>query len=32
VAVIVRSFGHATTQTRAAVPYERFLELAKGAA
>lgn len=32
VAVIVRSFGHATTETWGAVPYERFLQLAREAA
>jgi uncharacterized protein with GYD domain len=30
VALLVRSFGHATTETWVATPWERFLELAKG--
>jgi uncharacterized protein with GYD domain len=30
VALIVRSFGHATTETWMATPWERFAELAKG--
>ncbi len=29
VAVIIRSFGHATTETWAATPWERFRELAR---
>ncbi|MBI2942092.1 MAG: GYD domain-containing protein [Chloroflexi bacterium] len=32
VAVIVRSFGHATTEIWGAVPYDRFLQLAQEAA
>lgn len=32
VAVLVRSFGHATTETWGALPYERFLQLAKATA
>ena len=30
VALLVRSFGHATTETWLATPWERFVELAKG--
>jgi len=30
VALIVRSFGHATTETWMATPWERFVELAQG--
>ncbi len=30
VALIVRSFGHATTETWMAAPWDRFVELAKG--
>lgn len=30
VALIVRSFGHATTETWMATPWDRFVELAKG--
>jgi uncharacterized protein with GYD domain len=30
VALIVRSFGHAATETWLATPWDRFLELAKG--
>ncbi len=30
VALLVRSFGHATTETWVATPWERFLHIAKG--
>jgi hypothetical protein len=30
VALIVRFFGHATTETWMAAPWDRFVELAKG--
>ena len=30
VALLVRSFGHATTETWMATPWDRFVELAKG--
>ncbi len=30
VSLLVRSFGHATTETWVATPWERFVELAKG--
>jgi uncharacterized protein with GYD domain len=30
VALLVRSFGHATTETWLATPWDRFVELAKG--